>query len=125
MSPPSALSAGVGSVDAFVSDASVAAVSAGGSPLVVSGSASSIVFRLPANCAISFLDTSPMMPRPNWATLPVMCRSVVTTTRVDVGDRLSACAAISAEALPRPPVSRPSALRVAVWAASSRSMNEA
>ena len=51
-----------------------------------------------------------MMPRPNWATLPVMCRSVVTTTLVLVGDRLSAWAVISAEALPRPPVSRPTPL---------------
>ena len=39
-----------------------------------------------------------MIPRPNWATLPVMCRSVLTTTLVLVGDRLSACAVISADA---------------------------
>ena len=98
------------------------AIAADASP---AGRSSSIVLRLPANWAISFFETSPMIPRPNWATLPVMWRSVVTMTRVLVGDRLSAWAAISAEALPRPPVSRPSAFSIAVWAASSRSMNVA
>jgi hypothetical protein len=82
---------------------------------------SSISLRLLANWAISFELTSPMIPRPNWATLPVMCRSVLTTTFVLVGDRLSAWAVISAEALPRPPVSRPTPLMTARYAASSRS----
>ena len=63
-----------------------------------------------------------MIPRPNCATLPVMCRSVVTMTLVLVGERLSASAWISAAALPRPPVSRPCALSTARWASSSRSM---
>ena len=31
-----------------------------------------------------------MMPRPNWATLPVMCRSAVTVHLVLVGDSASA-----------------------------------
>jgi len=60
-----------------------------------------------------------MMPRPNWATLPVMCSSVLTTTRVLVGERLSACAEMSADALPRPPVSRPAPLIEARWFSSS------
>ena len=51
---------------------------------------SSIVLRLPANWLISFFDTSPITLRPNWAILPVICRSVVTMTDVLVGERLSA-----------------------------------
>ena len=56
---------------------------------------------------------------------PTSTRCVVTTTLVLVGERLSAWAVISAAALPRPPVSRPSALSTARYASSSRSMNVA
>ncbi len=81
------------------------------------GCSSSIVLRLPANCAISFFETSPMMPRPNWATLPVMCRSVVTTTRVArrrgsrpgpaiSAERVAAAAGVAALGLQRWPCRR-------------------
>ena len=80
-----------------------------------------MVLRLWANWPISFSLTSPMMPRPNWATLPVMCSSVVTTHLVVPSAWGSSWAVISASALPLPPVSRPWPFSTALWLASSRS----
>ena len=67
------------------------------------------------NWPSSFVLTSARAPRPNWATLPVMVRSVVTVTFVSVSPCGSSWAVMSAEALPLPAVSRPSALRTALW----------
>ena len=61
----------------------------------------------------SFSLTSANAPRPNCATLPVMVRSVVTVTFVVSASTGSSWAVISADALPLPPVSRPSALSTA------------
>ena len=46
------------------------------------GPASTSRSRLSTNWPSSLLDTSARTPRPNWATLPVMVRSVTTVTRV-------------------------------------------
>ena len=38
--------------------------------------------RFSTNWRSNFVDTSSSTPRPNWATLPVIARSVATSTRV-------------------------------------------
>jgi hypothetical protein len=62
--------------------------------------------------------TSAITPRPIWATLPVIVRSVSTFTFVPLPAAVSV-AVIVADALPCPRVSRPSALSTATCAASS------
>ena len=79
-----------------------------------------VVSRLWTNWSSSLPDTSARTPRPNWATLPVMARSVKTETFVPVplGARV---AVMVAEALPCPRVSLPSAFSTARWFSASLS----
>ena len=63
---------------------------------------------VPANSPSIFALTSPMMLRPNWATFPVMERSVVRETVVPSSSGMATAVTV-AEALPWPRVSRPSA----------------
>lgn len=83
------------------------------------------MLRLSTNWASSLSLTSASAPRPNWATFPEIVRSVCTLQRVDVADSADSDAVMIAEALPLPPVSRPSPFNAAVYVASLRSMNDA
>ena len=83
-----------------------------------------VVSSCSTNWFSSFVLTSAMMPRPNCATLPVTVRSVCTVTFVPDASGTSD-AVISAEALPCPFVSRPSAFSTALWLVSSFSTNVA
>ncbi len=64
--------------------------------------------------------TSWITPRPNCAGLPVMARSVLTSTAVPSPSGVS-CARTVAAAVPLPRLSLPLASKRAVWLASSRS----
>src|SRR5262245_22647833 len=102
--------------------ASVPAAVAAPSPAL--SPARSFVSRQSANWPSSLVETSASTPRPNWATRPVMVRSVTTAILVPSPSG-SSCAVMVALALPWPLVSRPSARSTARCAASSFSTKRA
>jgi trimeric autotransporter adhesin len=77
--------------------------------------------RQPANSASSLAETSAITPRPNWAILPLIVRSVSMATRVAPSPASVRVAVTVAEAFPWPRVSRPSALRTILRPTSSTS----
>jgi hypothetical protein len=80
----------------------------------------SICSTLLANVFMIASVTSPMAPRPNWATLPRMLRSVSIWTSVPPSSSVIV-ATMWASALPAPRCSRPLARIVSTRAASSAS----
>ena len=72
------------------------------------------------NWPSSLSDTSFItLPRPNWAALPVMARSVVTETSVEPGSVSVMTAVTFAPAVPLPRLSLPLASMTIRWADSS------
>src|SRR5262245_46928384 len=77
--------------------------------------------RLSTNWPSNLLDTSPITPRPNCETLPVIVTSLSIVTRVPASSGTRTAVTV-ADALPCPRVSRPSARITARWLASSFSV---
>src|SRR5581483_3189222 len=101
-----------------------AALAGAGGAAAPAGAAMTVDSRHSTNWLSSLVLTSARVPRPNWATRPVMARSVTTDTAVPSPSAVRV-AVMVALALPCPRVSRPSARRTAVWLSTSRLWNVA
>ncbi len=108
------------------SDAAGGVEAASGSAAVpdpVPDSAPTFVSRQETNWLSSLSETSCITPRPNWAGLPVMLRSVATLTSVALPPESFIVAVTSAPAVPLPRLSLPLASTTnlpAAWSFSTK-----